>query len=113
MIDKEQILHYEIADTVLVNLVKLAAMEVSGVVGVSTSLRACFNGQRARGITVIQTDAGLAVDIHIIAYYGENLERLAVQVQQIIGNRLRTMIEPKELHINVTIEDLILRPKII
>jgi len=37
MIDKEQILHYEIADTVLVNLVKLAAMEVSGVVGVSTS----------------------------------------------------------------------------
>jgi uncharacterized alkaline shock family protein YloU len=109
MIDKEQILHYEIADTVLVNLVRLAAMEVPGVAGVSTSLSARFNGQRSRGITVIQTDDGLTVDIHIIAYYGENLEHLAVQVQQVIGNRLQTMIEPKVLRIDVTIEDLILR----
>jgi uncharacterized alkaline shock family protein YloU len=108
---EEQNMDFEIADAALIKLAKLAIMEVPGVAGISSSLSVRFGPAKVRGIAVKYADDILAADIHIVAYFGENLQELALQVQQSVGKALQTMVEPASSRIDVTIDDVVLRPQ--
>ncbi len=90
---------YMVSEGALAQIAETAALHVKGVAG-----------KKGRGILVKNNNGSITVDIHIQAYYGVPLRTLALTVQQQAAQAVRIMAEPKELSVQVTIEDLLIQP---
>ena len=99
MTEMEEQVEYIVPNTVYEQLVTMALREIPGVAGTRG------------GIVVRRAGEALAVEVHIAGYFGDNLEQLALTVQQHVSTALETMGEPESLAVQVTIEDLVLKEK--
>lgn len=105
MTNEQNNVNYEMADSVLAKVVKLAALEVSGIAGISEYLGGLL-GKKSQGITVKKDEHGLVVDLHVIVHYGGNVREIARQVQLAVAAAVQKMIDPEVLTVNVFVEDI-------
>ena len=98
---------YEVSDSVLAKVVKMAALEVPGVVAISTAF--VNLGKKAQGITVKNDGGKLVIDVHIIGSYGGNLRDLARKVQMAVTQAISQMVDPVSLTVNVFLEDIVVK----
>lgn len=82
--------------SVINNIVRLAALEVPGVVSISGSfkdgLAEMFSKEAERGVKVSENEAGeYEVEIHVILKFGVKLDATASRVQQAIDEQIRNM----------------------
>ncbi len=82
--------------SVINNIVRLAALEVPGVVSISGSfkdgLAEMFSKEAERGVRVSENEAGeYVVEIHVILKFGVKLDATASRVQQAIDEQIRNM----------------------
>lgn len=88
---------YSVSEGALVKIVETAMLSIDGIA----------NKKRQR--IVVRCDEGcITVEIHIHAYYGIQLQKLALTVQQHVVQAICAMAEPKKLSVHVTIEDLLI-----
>lgn len=90
---------YTVSESALAKIAETAALQVDGVAG-----------KKGRGICIKNNNGHITIAIHIQAYYGAALRTLALAVQQQAAQAVRSMTEPKELSVHVTIEDLLVKP---
>ncbi len=110
-------IRYEISNSVLANAAKIAALEVPGVAGLSTTLVDSFvegmsgrlGKQKIRGVAVKNSDGHVTIDLFLIVYWGGSLQAVAEAVQQAVARIVQCMAGPVELQVNVSIEDVILK----
>lgn len=82
--------------SVINNIVRLAALEVPGVVSVSGSfkdgLAEMFSKEAERGVKVAENEAGeYVVEIHVILKFGVKLDATASRIQQSICSQISNM----------------------
>lgn len=88
---------YSVSEGALVKIAETAMLSIDGI--------ADTKKQRI----VVHCDEGcVTVNIHIHAYYGVQLQKLALTIQQHVAQAIRAMAEPKKLSVHVTIEDLLI-----
>jgi len=92
-----------IQNDVIGRIASIAAREVSGVAGVWEGIRLgqgppWFGGVKARSL-----DAGLRIGLPIIAEYGVNLPRVAMQVQERVREAVHRMTDISAIEVDVSI----------
>jgi uncharacterized alkaline shock family protein YloU len=101
-----------IAPTVLTTIVRLTALEERGVrrlAPVPPKVRGLLAGAAAEeGIFVAVTDAGVHVEMHIIAESGNNLLKLAENLQVSIKRSIEEMAGMSVASVDVYIDDVVL-----
>jgi len=95
--------------SVINNIVRLAALEVPGVVSVSGSfkdgLAEMFSKDAERGVKVAENEAGeYVVEIHVILKFGVKLDATASRIQQSIYNQVDNMTSKSCASITVFID---------
>jgi len=116
MSDTEE-LKYEVSDSVLANVAKIAALDVPGIAGLSTTIVDSFvvgmserlGKKRMRGVAVKNEKGLITIDIFLIAYYGDDLRILAGSVQHAVKEAIQSMMDTASIQVNVSIEDVILK----
>lgn len=88
---------YSVSEGAFVKIAETAMLSIDGI--------ADTKKQRI----VMHCDEGcVTVNIHIHAYYGVQLQKLALTIQQHVVQAICAMAEPKKLSVHVTIEDLLI-----
>mgnify|MGYP004458920333 CR=1 FL=1 len=88
---------YSVSEGAFVKIAETAMLSIDGI--------ADTKKQRI----VVHCDEGcVTVNIHIHAYYGVQLQKLALTIQQHVVQAICAMAEPKKLSVHVTIEDLLI-----
>lgn len=88
---------YSVSEGAFVKIAETAMLSIDGI--------ADTKKQRI----VVHCDEGcVMVNIHIHAYYGVQLQKLALTIQQHVVQAICAMAEPKKLSVHVTIEDLLI-----
>lgn len=95
--------------SVINNIVRLAALEVPGVVSVSGSfkdgLAEMFSKEAERGVKVFENEAGeYVVEVHVILKFGVKLDATASRIQQSIYNQVNNMTSKNCATITVYID---------
>lgn len=112
----ENTLNYEISDSVLANVAKIAALNVDGVQGINSTLVDTFVGgmserlgkKSVRGVAAKIVDGNATVDIYLIVKYGIHIPTIARRVQLAIKESVESMIEPTSIVVNVYVESIAL-----
>lgn len=97
--------------SVINNIVRLAALEVPGVVSVSGSfkdgLAEMFSKEAERGVKVAENEAGeYVIEIHVILKFGVKLDATASRVQQAISEQIQNMTSKNCAAITVYIDGI-------
>lgn len=97
--------------SVINNIVRLAALEVPGVVSVSGSfkdgLAEMFSKEAERGVKVAENEAGeYVIEIHVILKFGVKLDATASRVQQDISEQIQNMTSKNCAAITVYIDGI-------
>lgn len=104
-----------VADVVVSKVAGIAAREVSGVHalggGVSRALggvgqRVGIGDQRSQGVSVEVGSVEAAVDLSMIAEYGESIPRVVQSVRENIVKRIEGLIGLKVTEVNIAVNDL-------
>lgn len=88
---------YTISENALTKIAETAAFGVQGVIG-----------KKGRGIVVKNSPTMMTADVHIQVAYGMPLRTVALTVQQHVADALRAMTDPKQVVVQVTIEDVVM-----
>lgn len=97
--------------SVINNIVRLAALEVPGVVTVSGSfkdgLAEMFSKEAERGVKVAENEAGeYIIEIHLILKFGVKLDATASRVQQAISEQIQNMTSKNCATVTVYIDGI-------
>ena len=95
--------------SVISNIVRLAALEVPGVVSVASGfkdgLAEMFSKESERGVKVSENEAEeYVIEIHVILKFGVKLDATASQIQQSIADQIRNMTSKNTASIIVYID---------
>ncbi len=94
-----------VAPSVLDTMVRLATEQVKGVAGVGTGVRKTALGHAIE--LTANEDESLNVDVHIQAYFGEQLHELGRAVQSAIADALKSQLGAKVACVNVYVDGLV------
>lgn len=95
--------------SVINNIVRLAALEVPGVVSVASGfkdgLAEMFSKESERGVKVAENEADeYIIEIHVILKFGVKLDATAAAIQQSISDQIRNMTSKNTASITVYID---------
>ena len=95
--------------SVINNIVRLAALEVPGVVSVASGFKdgiaEMFSKESERGVRVEENEAGeYVIEIHVILKFGVKLDKTASQIQQAISDQINNMTSKSVSNITVYID---------
>jgi uncharacterized alkaline shock family protein YloU len=98
-----------IADEVIASIAGIAAVDVSGVVGMSSGLiggMAEMMGKKnpAKGVKVQVGAREIAVDLYIIVEYGLRIPDVALQVQEKVKEAVETATGMSVVEVNVHVQ---------
>ena len=98
-----------IADEVIASIAGIAAVDVSGVVGMSSGLiggMAEMMGKKnpAKGVKVQVGAREIAVDLYIIVEYGLRIPDVALQVQEKVKEAVETATGMSVIEVNVHVQ---------
>lgn len=113
---QDEIGYIELADEVLAIVAKLAALDVFGVLEMSSGFREGINnffGKKspAKGVRVSITGKSCRIAVYIIAEYGYNLPELAMKVQKRVKQSVNELTDYEAETVDVHIEGVMRRPK--
>ncbi len=106
-----------ISSSVVAKIAGLATQEIPGVQAMGKSLTRAFGSIRAKvpgggsaattqGVAVEVGERQAAVDIDIVAYYGQSIVETANAVRQNVIERLEGMTGLEVVEVNVSVDDL-------
>ena len=92
---------------IVVQIIELAAKEISGVHSFSStvglSFRSIFNRKLKKGISIDFTEDGLIIDIYLNILFGHSVNDVAFRVQENIKRSVESMTEFKVKKVNVNV----------
>jgi uncharacterized alkaline shock family protein YloU len=106
-----------ISSTVVAKIAGLATQEIPGVQAMGKSLTRTFGSIRSKvpgggtsattqGVTVEVGERQAAVDIDIVAYYGQSIVETADAIRQNVIERIEGMTGLEVVEVNVSVDDL-------
>ncbi len=95
--------------SVINNIVRLAALEVPGVVSVASGFKdgiaEMFSKESERGVRVAENEAGeYIIEVHVILKFGVKLDATASSIQQAISDQISNMTSKATATITVYID---------
>ncbi len=107
-----------IASSVVAKIAALATQEIPGVQAMGKSLTRTFGTIRSKipgggsaetqGISVEVGERQAAVDIDIVAYYGQSIIETATAIRENVVDRIEGMTGLEVVEVNVNVDDLYL-----
>jgi uncharacterized alkaline shock family protein YloU len=106
-----------IASSVVAKIAGLATQEIPGVQAMGKSLSRAFGSIRSKvpgggtsattqGVTVEVGERQVAIDIDIVAYYGQSIVETADAIRQNVIERIEGMTGLEVVEVNVSVDDL-------
>lgn len=102
-----------INNTVVANIVRIAALEVPGVAAVASTgfvdgIREIFRGKESdQSVQVSENEGGeYVIECRIIMDFGVELAKVAIQVQDNIADHIKRMTMKEVANVDVIIEDI-------
>jgi uncharacterized alkaline shock family protein YloU len=106
-----------ISSSVVAKIAGLATQEIPGVQAMGKSMSRAVGSLRAKvpgggsaamtqGVSVEVGERQAAVDIDIVAYYGESIVETASAIRQNVIDRIEGMTGLEVVEVNVTVDDL-------
>ncbi len=105
-----------IASSVVAKIAGLATQEIPGVQAMGKSLTRTFGAIRSKvpggspattqGVSVEVGERQAAIDIDIVAYYGQSIVETADAIRQNIIDRIETMTGLEVVEVNISVDDL-------
>ena len=90
---------------VVVQIIELAAKEISGVTALSSTfglhLRSMFSRKLKKGVAIAFTEQGLIIDVYVDMLFGHSVNDVAFRVQENIKRSVESMTEFKVKRVNV------------
>lgn len=113
---EDEIGYIELADEVLAIVAKLAALDVAGILDMSSGFREGINnffGKKspAKGVRVSITGKSCRIAVYVVAEYGYNLPELAMKVQKKVRQSVNELTDYEAETVDVHIEGVMRRPK--
>lgn len=109
--DPDTLGNIKIALNVVANIVRLAAFEVEGVLGVGSGfvdgLAEMFTSRQTseRGVKIEEPEAGVYdIEIRVVMQYGLELAKVAYELQSIVKERVSSMTGAQVKQVNVVID---------
>jgi uncharacterized alkaline shock family protein YloU len=105
-----------IASSVVAKIAALAAQEIPGVQAMGKSMSRTFGAIRSKvpggsaassqGVSVEVGERQAAVDIDIVAYYGQSIIETATAIRENVIDRVESMTGLEVVEVNVAVDDL-------
>ncbi len=105
-----------IASSVVAKIAGMATREIPGVQAMGKSLTRTFGSLRARvpggsqattqGVTVEVGERQAAVDIDIVAYYGQSIVETAEAIRHNVIEKIEAMTGLEVVEVNISVDDL-------
>ncbi len=106
-----------ISSTVVAKIAGLATQEIPGVQAMGKSLTRAFGSIRSKvpgggtsattqGVSVEVGERQAAVDIDIVAYYGQSIVETADAIRQNVIDQIESMTGLEVVEVNVSVDDL-------
>ncbi len=105
-----------ISSTVVAKIAALATQEIPGVQAMGKSMTRAFGSIRSKvpggssatsqGVTVEVGERQAAVDIDIVAYYGQSIVETANAIRENVIDRLEAMTGLEIVEVNISVDDL-------
>ncbi len=105
-----------IASSVVAKIAGLATQEIPGVQAMGKSLTRTFGAIRSKvpggspastqGVSVEVGERQAAIDIDIVAYYGQSIVETADAIRQNIIDRIESMTGLEVVEVNISVDDL-------
>lgn len=113
---EEELGYIEVADEVIGIVASLAAMDVPGVISMSTGFREGLNnllGKKspAKGVRVKVTGRSCRIAVYVTVEYGSNIPELAMKLQKKVQLAVNEMTEYNAEFVDVHIEGVKRREK--
>jgi uncharacterized alkaline shock family protein YloU len=90
---------------VVVQIIELAAKEISGVTSLSSTFglhfRSLFSRKLKKGVAIAFTESGLVIDVYVDMLFGHSVNDVAFRVQENIKRSVESMTEFKVRRVNV------------
>lgn len=90
---------------VVVQIIELAAKEISGVTSLSSTfglhLRSLFSRKLKKGVAIVFSEHGLIIDVYVDMLFGHSVNDVAFRVQENIKRSVESMTEFKVKRVNV------------
>lgn len=109
--DSSSLGNVKIALNVVANIVRLAAFEVKGILGVGSGfvdgLAEIFTSRQSseRGVKIEEPEPGVyEIEIRVIMQYGLELAKIAFDLQSIVKERVSSMTGSQVKQVNVIID---------
>ncbi len=85
-----------ISDDVIEKIAKTAALEVDGVVAVTTSLRTDLidkisKKNHNRGVSIVKENNDISITVSIVVYYDYNMKEVASKIQNKVADAIEAM----------------------
>lgn len=114
--DEEDLGYIELADDVIAIVASLAALDVPGVIGMSTGFRegiSNFLGKKslAKGVRVKVTGHSCRIAVYVTVEYGCNIPEVAMKLQKKIKSSVDEMTEYTAEFVDVHVEGVKRREK--
>ena len=114
--EEEELGYIELADDVIAIVASLAAMDVPGVVGMSTGFReglSNFLGKKslAKGVRVKVTGHSCRIAVYVTVEYGSNIPEVAMKLQKRVKSAVDEMTEYTAEFVDVHVEGVKRREK--
>ena len=114
--EEEDLGYIELADDVIAIVASLAALDVPGVIGMSTGFRegiSNFLGKKslAKGVRVKVTGHSCRIAVYVTVEYGCNIPEVAMKLQKKIKNAVHEMTEYTAEFVDVHVEGVKRREK--
>ncbi len=101
--DKDEALSYK--REVVVQIIELAAKEISGVTSFSSTFglhfKSMFSHKLKKGVAINFADEGLTIDVYLNILFGHSVNDVAFRVQENIKRSVESMTEFKVKKVNV------------
>lgn len=103
-----------IADNVFLVIVALAIKEIQGVAGTVKGIVGDIvrirNKNFSNGITIEHSENGVKIEIKVALYYGVNIRKTCLQIQQLVHEEVEAMMGINVQEINIKVEQVIVKP---
>ena len=114
--EEEELGYIELADDVIAIVASLAAMDVPGVVSMSTGFReglSNFLGKKslAKGVRVKVTGHSCRIAVYVTVEYGSNIPEVAMKLQKKVKSAVDEMTEYTAEFVDVHVEGVKRREK--
>ena len=114
--EEEELGYIELADDVIAIVASLAAMDVPGVLGMSTGFRegiSNFLGKKslAKGVRVKVTGRSCRIAVYVTVEYGSNIPEVAMKLQKRVKSAVDEMTEYTAEFVDVHVEGVKRREK--